>query len=119
MRAAHLRLGEQGEALAVAYLCNQGYEILECNWRHKNLEIDIIAKHENVLAFIEVKTRSYTFYGEPSDFVDLRKQRKLIRASEIYIYKSKYEGEIRYDIVSIVWGEKQQIELIKDAFWSS
>ena len=61
-------IGDRGEALAQKYLESKKYEILECNWRYSRAEIDIIAKHEDILIFVEVKTRSYDclLYTSPS-----------------------------------------------------
>lgn len=110
--------GNYGEQLAVDYLRNLDYEILAVNWRYKYWEVDIIAKNDDSLVFIEVKSRSNTCFGNPEDFVDLKKQNNLIQAAEAYLELTNYQGEIRFDIVS-VYLETKIIELIKDAFWSN
>lgn len=71
--AEHNELGKKGEDLAVAYLLENGYEILDRNWTFQKAEIDIIAKKENILAIIEVKTRSNLDFGLPQDFVKPKK----------------------------------------------
>ena len=67
-------LGQEGEQLAAAYLLNKGYRILERNYRYHRNEIDIIAKHGQVLCFVEVKTRISSAKGDPAEAVTLKKQ---------------------------------------------
>ena len=77
-----------------------------------------MAMDDAVLVFVEVKSRKSDLYGAPSEFVDDKKQRNLIQAADAYIALNNYEGEIRFDIVS-VYLESNKVELIKDAFWSN
>ncbi|GGH20858.1 YraN family protein [Sphingobacterium alkalisoli] len=116
--AKHLEAGIWGEQQAVRYLQECGYDIISINWRHKHLEVDVIAKDGDILVFVEVKSRNDSRFGEPKEFVDHRKRRNLIRLADAYISYTKYEGEIRFDIVSVFLKENK-IELIKDAFWSN
>lgn len=112
--------GIEGETKAVAYLRKQGYEIICQNWRYKHLEIDIIARESQTLVFVEVKTRSYTAFGLPYEAVSPAKQAKLARAANLYITASGYEGEIRFDVVSVISSGKtthDSVRLIRDAFW--
>ncbi len=116
----HLQKGKNGEAIAVSLLKQRGYRIVSQNWRHKNLEVDIIAEDGDILVFVEVKTRSYAWYGMPYEAVDGIKQAKLTRAANHYIAANRYGGEIRFDVVSILYSEKSKTydtRLIKDAFW--
>ena len=71
--AQHNELGKFGEEMAVEYLQKNGYEILETNWTFQKAEIDIIAQKENILAIVEVKTRSSIDFGLPQDFVKPKK----------------------------------------------
>ncbi|MFZ4862669.1 YraN family protein [Sphingobacterium sp. Mn56C] len=109
--------GKYGEELAVQHLMALGYTLLQRNWRYGHLEVDIIARDGDVLLFIEVKSRSTTAFGHPADFVDLQKQRFLLEAADAYLAASLFDGEIRFDIVS-VYLDSKLIEHIKDAFWS-
>lgn len=121
--------GRTGEQLAVDALIEEGYEILEQNWRNGHLEIDIIARDKGVLVFVEVKTRRETTFGPPVDGVNTLKIRRLIRAAQAYIHSSGYLGESRFDIVSIISPDqelpggvrvlKPQLNIYKDAFWST
>lgn len=116
--AQHLVSGQHGEELAVSYICKQGYSVLHRNWRYKYWEVDIVAMDAETLVFIEVKSRTNTSFGEPAEFVDWKKKRNLVKIAEAYLKIMNFEGEIRFDIAA-VYLETQQVELIKDAFWSS
>jgi putative endonuclease len=93
--------GAEGENHASNYLKTQGYQILERNWRFKKLEIDIIAKKNNLLVFVEVKTRKNSTFGEPEIFVTRKKQSFLIAAANEYIMKKNLDNEARFDIIAI------------------
>lgn len=117
--AIHNDLGAQGERLAVAYLREEGFEILECNWRSGKAEIDIIVKEREVLVFIEVKTRSDTYFGAPEDFVDQKKINFLTSAAGDYMRLIQHDWEVRFDIISIVLDNPSFVQLkhIRDAFF--
>jgi putative endonuclease len=116
--ADHNILGEKGENIAWEFLQKQSFEILEKSWRYKHKEIDIIAKLQNILIFVEVKTRSSNYWGEPHEFVSIKKQKFLIEASNSYIDKMNFNGEVRFDIVSIIFSdEAYKIEHIVNAFY--
>ena len=119
--ALHLDLGRKGERLAKEHLEKAGYEILDENWTHGKLEVDLIAYKNKVMIFTEVKTRTGNWFGEPEDFVDARKQKLLAEAADEYIYLMNHQGEARFDIISILFDGKQQHNLkhIEDAFWPS
>ena len=109
--------GQKGEQMAADYLRSKGYQILETNWRVGHLEVDIIAIDGDMLVFAEVKTRSSSAFGSPEVFVDIAKQRHLIRAANVFIGKSGIGKEVRFDIISIVLGEgAKSIKHIEDAF---
>lgn len=115
----HLDRGRLGEKEALSYLQRQGYQIVERNWRHKRFEIDIIAKDNGILTFVEVKTRKSFALAEADFFVNRKKQNTLLLAAEEYLFHSGYEGEVRFDIVAVYLDRELKIELIKDAFWSN
>ena len=71
METAKQEKGKKGEQMAADYLRSKGYQILETNWRMGHLEVDIIAIGNNMLVFVEVKTRATNAFGEPEVFVDL------------------------------------------------
>ena len=119
--AKHLELGREGERIAKAHLENTGYEILDENWVHGKLEVDLIAYKNKVIIFAEVKTRTGNRFGEPEDFVDKRKQKLLAEAADEYIYLMNHQGEVRFDIISVLYDYKNNYTLkhIEDAFWPS
>lgn len=116
--ADHNDLGKLGEELAVDFLQQNGYEILETNWVFQKAEIDIIAQKENVLAVVEVKTRSSIEFGLPQDFVKPKKIQLLVKAVNEYVISNDLDVEVRFDIIAISKEEKEfKIEHIEDAFY--
>ena len=116
--AQHNELGKLGEELAVEFLQENGYEILETNWVFQKAEIDIIAQKENVLAVVEVKTRSSIEFGLPQDFVKPKKIQLLVKAVNEYVISNDLDVEIRFDIIAISKEEKEfKLEHIEDAFY--
>jgi len=110
-------LGAKGEELALDYLLNEGYELKYKNWRYGKDEIDIIMEIEDFIVFVEVKTRSTAFFGQPYEFVGRSKQKFMIRAANAYVDKYQQNKEIRFDIISIVSNQNEtNIEHIADAF---
>ena len=115
--AEHNELGKFGEELAVAFLQQNGYEILETNWTFQKAEIDIIAQKENTLAVVEVKTRSSIEFGLPQDFVKPKKIQLLVKAINEYVISNDLDVEVRFDIIAIVHeGNKTIIKHIEAAF---
>lgn len=116
--AKHNELGALGEELAVEELEKNGYEIIERNWRYKKAEIDIIARKNDVLAIVEVKTRSSDYFGDPQDFVNSKKIKMLVEAVNEYVVSKDLEVEVRFDIIAIIINEnKLTIEHLEDAFF--
>lgn len=99
--ASHNELGRNGETLGKTFLEKQGYEILHLNWKHSFYEIDIIAVKENVLHFIEVKTRRSHRFGLPEESVDQKKLEKMMQASEEFTYQFPQWKKVQYDVLSI------------------
>ena len=119
--ATHNDLGRKGEAMAKAHLEATGYEVIDENWVFGKAEVDLIAYKNSVIIFTEVKTRTGNGFGEPEDFVDARKQRLLVEAADEYIYLMNHQGEVRFDIISILFDRNNNYTLkhIEDAFWPS
>ncbi|MBP7184505.1 MAG: YraN family protein, partial [Saprospiraceae bacterium] len=118
--ANHNDKGILGEELACNFLVKKGYSILERNWRYKKAEIDIIAMKDDVLIFIEVKTRKNANFGNPEEFVSEKKQKFMLEAAPIYMEKINHEWEIRFDIIGIVLRESVTLDIvhIEDAFYN-
>ncbi len=117
--AQHNNTGYNGEAIAKAYLERKGYEILDQNWCYKKAEVDLIAYLDSTIIFIEVKTRTGDTFGQPEDFVDDKKQQLLTQAAGEYIHLMDHKGEIRFDIISVLFTNATEYKLnhIEDAFW--
>ena len=120
--AEHNELGKKGEDLAVEFLLQNDYKILERNWTFQKAEIDIIAKKDNIVTVIEVKTRSTLDFGSPQDFVKPKKIQLLIKAVNAYINDREKDFdntlEIRFDIIAIHKTEETfAIEHLTDAFY--
>jgi putative endonuclease len=116
--AEHNDLGKIGEELAVDYLKQNGYEILETNFTAHKAEIDIIARKNDWLIVVEVKTRSSVDFGSPEDFVSKKKIKLLVKAIDEYVEQSGLDLEIRFDIIAVVKENgKFNIEHLEDAFY--
>jgi putative endonuclease len=116
--AEHNELGKLGEELAVEFLQKEGYEILETNWTFQKAEVDIIAKKENILAIVEVKTRSSLEFGLPQDFVKPKKIQLLVKAVNEYVVTNDLDIEVRFDIIAVhKEGKTFAIEHLIDAFY--
>jgi len=111
--------GDRGEQAAVDFLQEQGYEILERNWRYSRAEVDIIAAHGGIIVFLEVKTRASHIHGFPEDFVDRKKQLLLSEAASKYLDDLQHEGELRFDVISVTLpeGRTPRIRHVVDAFF--
>lgn len=115
--AIHNELGKKGEQLAVDYLLEKGYKILEKNYRYLKAEVDIIAQQANTLAVVEVKTRSSDVFGNPQDFVNSKKIKLLVSAIDAYVTSRDLDVEVRFDIIAILKEKnKFKIEHLEDAF---
>ena len=83
--AAHNELGKWGEDLATTYLEQKGYTIMERDWKSGRRDIDIIARDENTIVFVEVKTRRSSVFGEPEEAIDFHKLQNLQQAINHYV----------------------------------
>ena len=108
--ASHNELGKKGEQLAVDFLVENGYDIVERNYRFNKAEVDIIAQKKDILAIIEVKTRSTADFGNPQDFVKPKQIKNLVKAVDEYVTVNSLDVEVRFDIIAIV-KEKKEREL--------
>ncbi len=109
--------GQNGENIAENYLKSIGYLIINRNYRCKQGEIDIIAKDNDEIVFIEVKTRSSIIYGKPAEAVNNYKQNHIKKAAEVYIYFNQLENfYIRFDVIEVfLCNKKYKINHIKQA----
>ena len=112
--------GLWGEDIAVKHLQSMGYTIVERNWRHRKLEVDLIARLDDDWIFIEVKTRKKGYLASALEAVDLHKQQRIIEASHHFIRRlSKPLMSIRFDIICVEFDAVgSRIQHIPDAFIS-
>ena len=116
--AEHNELGKLGEELAADFLQKNGYTIIETNFVFQKAEIDIIAQKANILAVVEVKTRSSVDFGSPQDFVNPKKIKLLVKAIDDYVISNDLDLEIRFDIIAVhKEGAAFIIEHLEDAFY--
>ncbi len=109
--------GDRGEALAAEYLRENGYEILASQFRCRFGEIDLIARREDILCFVEVKLRSDLRFGLPRDFVTVTKQRRVRTTAAFYMTRHYPDLCARFDVAEVYDDETPpRIEYIEDAF---
>lgn len=117
------KLGDIGEKIACDFLKKRKYSIIETNYQKRIGEIDIIAKSENSLHFIEVKTRTDFAgqkYGLPQDAVTIHKQKRLIKTALFYLLENKYSDDTfwQIDVIAITIDRNKKtakINFIKNA----
>ena len=116
--ASHNELGRHGEELGKQFLEQQNFEILHLNWKHSYYEIDVIASKNNVLHFIEIKTRRNERFGMPEESVDKKKLRKLMNAGEEFLFRFPDWKRVQYDVLSILLlaGTAPQYFFIEDVY---
>ncbi len=94
--------GKLGEELAAEYLRNKGYQIIFRNFYSKYGELDIVAKNNNLLIFVEVKTRTQEYFGTPAEAVDVRKRRHMKYAANYFIQRFGFQNiDLRFDVIEI------------------
>jgi len=107
-------LGKLGENESILYLQELGFKILEKNFFHKYFEIDIIAEKNNIIYFIEVKTRSSTVFGNGYDSISNRKIEKIKKGAEYYIHTQSRDIEVQlWGIFITISGGIKRLEFIR------
>lgn len=120
MKKYNKLIGNHGEEIAKNFLINNGYKILDMNYRTKYGEIDIICSYDDILIFCEIKSRYTNSFGSPMESVTYYKQKQIIRLSKIYLLVNKlYNYNVRYDIIEIIFNNINAsftLNHVKDAF---
>ncbi len=115
-------IGKAGEKAACRFLKKNGYQILEQNYQRSAGkiigEIDIIARKDELISFVEVKTRKTEDFGLPCEYVTRSKQQKLIKTAYTYIAEKRLDAPCRFDVIEVLCDGKkiQTIRHIPDAF---
>ncbi len=114
----HNEFGKEGEDLAANYLVENGYTIKCRNFRYLNSEIDIIAQKGNVLAMVEVRSRSNDQIINIADTITKKKIRLLVMGADYYVAENGLDVEVRFDIIAILRNRRIfKIEHLKSAFY--
>ncbi len=99
-----------GENIAKEYLKDKGYEIIEQNYRTKYSEIDLVVKKDNILIFVEVRTKKSDVFVSPEESINQKKLKKLYWNAEAYVASKRWEGEYRVDAVCIVLDSDNKVK---------
>ena len=111
-------IGGIAEQLAGDYLEKEGMQIIDTNWYHGHLELDIIALDENELVIVEVKSRNGIRFEHPSDAINNTKIKRIIEAADAYINEKRIDLETRFDLITIIFsGNDFELEHFKNAFF--
>ena len=112
------KIGDAGEDIARQYLIKSGYEILDTNWYHGHLEIDIVAREDTELVITEVKSRNGNHYEHPSEAITKNKIKRIVNAAEAYIFEKNINIETRFDVITVIFlGDSFELEHFKNAFY--
>ena len=104
--------GNLGEELAVNYLSEKGYKVIERNWRFRHAEVDIIAEMNGRLHFFEIKTRSSDMYGHPEESISKKKMVNLRNAAEEYQYLHPEWKYVQFNVLAIKMFFDQPVEIM-------
>ncbi len=120
-QTAKQRIGQDGERIAATYLQKQGMRILQHNWRHASLEIDIIAEDAQGILFVEVKTRKKDSMASPLDGVHYKKRKTLQKAAHVWLSAhDAWEKPCRFAVVAVTYEEHPvltyKVEFYDNAF---
>ena len=109
--------GKQAEQLACRHLQQQGLQLLEANYRCRLGEVDLIMSDHDTLVFVEVKYRSHSSHGHAAEFVDSKKQQRIIRSAQHYLQQHPHYADrpCRFDVVSIS-GTENRLQWLANAF---
>ncbi len=115
-------LGALGERIAARWLMRDGWQVVDRRWRSGRRDLDLVAIRENVVAFVEVKTRRTTWSGGPVEAVNWRKQRELTRSAQAWMDQrgllvAPADARFRFDIVGVVASrERVAVRHVVEAF---
>ncbi len=118
MSAARQQLGRVGEAIAARWLRRRGWRLVAERFRSGHRDLDLIAERDGTVAFVEVKTRRRTGFGDPIEAVSWRKRRELIRSAMVWADRFGPPGaSYRFDVVGIVVADdRARVRHVENAF---
>lgn len=107
-----VELGQKGEQIAEDFLLDNKYSIVERNFKFKNGEIDIICRNKDFLVFVEVKTRTGKYFGDPEFSITRKKRDAIYRTAEYYLFKNGIENvSCRIDVITILFDNTNSYKL--------
>jgi putative endonuclease len=112
------RFGAAGERLAERWLRMHGWRVLERRYRSGHRDIDLVAERDGLVAFVEVKARAGTRFGDPVEAVNWKKRQELVRSASVWIDRHGRPGEhYRFDVMAVlVTGDRVRIRHVENAF---
>lgn len=114
----HNEFGKEGEQIAVDFLVKNGYKIKYRNYRYLKAEIDIIAQKEEVLAIVEVRSRSSDFLENIAETITPKKIKLMVMGADYYVTEGDLDIEVRFDIITILKNKsKFELEHLENAFY--
>ncbi|MGB2762374.1 MAG: YraN family protein [Minisyncoccales bacterium] len=113
MTEHNLQIGRIGEEIAKEYLEDKDYNIMEQNCQTRYSEIDLIAKKNDVLVFVEVRTKTSEKFGSPEETINKEKIRKLVRSANAYSARKRWKGQCRIDAVCVVLDQSHKLNRIQ------
>jgi putative endonuclease len=114
----HNEFGKEGEQIAVDFLIKKGYIIKYRNYRYLKAEIDIIARNEDILAIIEVRSRSSDFIENIAETITKKKIGLLVLGADHYVTEHDLDVEVRFDVITILKNKSVfEIEHLESAFY--
>lgn len=118
MTAARQALGALGERVAAEWFRRRGWRVLARRFRSGHRDVDLVVGHGGTVAFVEVKTRRRTDFGDPVEAVGWRKRRELGRSARVWVDRHGQPGEsYRFDVVGVVVAEgRVRVRHVEDAF---
>jgi putative endonuclease len=118
MSAARQTLGRIGEAVAARWLRRRGWRVVTERFRNGRRDLDLIVERDGTVAFVEVKTRRDTAFGDPIEAVSWRKRRELIRSAKVWADRFGPPGAAyRFDVIGVVVaGQDARIRHVENAF---
>lgn len=104
-------IGRRGEDIAMQWLRERGYLIVERNWRIGHYEIDIIAQHYDTLHFVEVKTRKAGGWQSAYDSIDKSKIRSMRRGATAFCAMRRITLQLQFDLIAVTVDKEDQITI--------
>jgi putative endonuclease len=109
---ATTHIGQRAEQAAAVFLKNQGFTVLDRNWRRRDCEIDIVARKSSAVYFVEVKYRSDDDNGGGLDYITTKKIKRMAYAASRWVAEEGWLGE--YCLAAIELSGNYQVDCFID-----